>query len=200
MATLPVNNNHSNDQTTWLQMQQGQSLALEALYDKYVNVLYNYGKGFTSRSEIVEDAIQDLITEIWVKRDRLTVPCSVKGYLLKSFRQKLLRLLTHEKRWQFSGDHTSFLIADSHSATIPEESEECTVFKSRLQKAMSCLSSKQQEAITLRYTENLNHQEIAEIMSIKPQTLYNLLHTAIQKLSRSLKHKPYPVYSYFSLL
>ncbi|MEM9671724.1 MAG: RNA polymerase sigma factor [Cyclobacteriaceae bacterium] len=192
--------NHTDDQTIWRQMQQGQNQALAAIYDKYVNALYNYGRGFTAKSEVIEDAIQDLLTEIWTRRDRLATPESVKGYLLRAFRQKLLRLLTQENRWQLVSDYSYFNLVASPTITTREDSDETLLFKRKLKKVINSLSARQQEAITLRYTENLTHQEVAEVMDIKVQTLYNLLHTATQKLGKSFQQVPHPVYTFLSLL
>jgi RNA polymerase sigma-70 factor (ECF subfamily) len=191
--------NHTDDQIIWRQMQEGQSQALAAIYDKYAPALYNYGRGFTAKSEVIEDAIQDLLTEVWVRRERLSTPQSVKGYLLKAFRQKILRLLTQEKRLLLVSDYTSFAIVDSEQSD-ETNSEVELAFKSRLKKSVSSLSSRQQEAITLKYTENLTHAEIAEVMNIKVQTLYNLLHTAVQNLSKTLKGVPHPVYNFLFFL
>jgi len=189
---------HIDDQAMWHQMQQGQSQALAMIYDKYANVLYNYGKSFTTKSTIVEDAIQDLLTEVWTRRAQLTTPHSVKGYLIKSFRQKLLRLLTKEKQWQLVNDYSTFTLNNFQVPLAWEEANENQAFKQKLQQAISELSSRQQEAIILKYTENLTHQEIADIMDIKIQTLYNLLHTAIQKLSKTFQNEAHPVYTFLS--
>lgn len=179
-------------------MRQGQSLALAMLYDRYANVLYNYGKSFTTKSEVIEDAIQDLLTEVWTRRAQLTTPHSVKGYLIKSFRQKLLRLLTREKQWQLVDDYSSFTLNNSQLPAAWEEGNRGYLFKRKLQQAISELPSRQQEAVILKYTENLTHQEIADIMDIKIQTLYNLLHTAIQKLSKAFQNEAHPIYTFLS--
>ena len=181
-------------------MQQGQSQALAMLYDRYANVLYNYGKSFTAKSEVIEDAIQDLLTEVWTRRARLTTPHSVKGYLIKSFRQKLLRLLTQEKQWQLVDDYSTFTLSNLQLPLAWEEANENQAFKKKLRQAIGKLSSRQQEAVILKYTENLTHQEIADVMDIKIQTLYNLLHNAIQKLAEAFHNDAHPVYTFLSIL
>lgn len=192
---------HSEDQAIWIQMKQGNGLALVQLYDHYVDMLYSYGRRFTPKSEIIEDAIQDLLTELWHKRERLSVPDSIKAYLLKAFRQKLLRQLSQYKRLSFIDQYPHTDHADNgHYLNGQILSEIEVEFQARLKKSLATLSPKQREAIALKYTENLSHDEIAEIMEIKKQTLYNLLHTAIQKLSKALKDESHSTFVYLFLV
>lgn len=191
---------HREDQIIWMQITQGNELALVQLYDQYVDVFYSYGKKITYKSEIIEDAIQDLLAEIWYKRDKLSIPASVKGYVLKAFRQKLLRQLSRYKHISFTDAYAQMDVKDNHHYLHEQVvSEFESEFKAKLKKSLATLSPKEQEAIALKYTENLSHDEIASIMGIKKQTLYNLLHAAIQKLNKSLKEEQqftgmYPIF------
>ncbi len=188
------------DQALWLQIKQGNGLALVQLYDQYVDVLYSYGRKFTTKAEIIEDAIQDLLTELWLRRDKIRVPDSVKAYLLKAFRQKLFRQLSRYQRISFIDEYPQ-TIHDESEDYLPSQDLSDLEIERRLslKKSLATLSPKQQEAIMLRYTENLTHEEIAEIMEIKKQSLYNLLHTAVQKLSKSMREKQKAPMSYFLL-
>lgn len=187
MESIP---HHREEQAIWIQVKQGNELALVQLYDLYVDVLYSYGKKITYKSEIIEDAIQDLLAEIWHKREKLSTPSSVKAYLLKAFRQKLLRQLSQYKRLSFTDVYSQMDVKNNHHYLHEQVlSESASEFKARLKKSLATLSRKEQEAIALKYTENLSHDEIAKIMDIKKQTLYNLLHSAIQKLNKSLKEE-----------
>ncbi len=169
-------------------MTQGSELALVQLYDQYADVLYRHGRGITGKPEIIEDAIQDLIAEIWYRRKTLTTPDSVKAYLLRSFRQKLFRQLLQYKRISFVGEYEPLAVLDDHHYIHTRiQSENESERTANLREAISKLSPKEQQVVALRYTENLSHDEIAIIMGIKKQTLYNLINHALRKLSHSLK-------------
>ena len=179
---------HSDDQALWLQLRQGNQLALVQLYDRYVDTLYNYGKKITYKSEIVEDAIQDLLAEIWHRREKLSTPDSVKAYLLRALRQKLLKHLLQYRRITFVGEYLPAGISDDDSSSHSTDALEIhPELWADIHRAMASLSPKEQEAVTLKYTENLSHDEMVDIMGIKKQTLYNLLHTALRKLAKSVK-------------
>ena len=57
----------------------------------------------------------------------------------------------------------------------------------KLRKTLSLLSKRQKEIIYLKYYQYLDHGQIAELMNISRQSVYNLLHETIHKL-RSLWH------------
>ena len=57
----------------------------------------------------------------------------------------------------------------------------------KLRKVLSLLSKRQKEIIYLKYYQYLDHGQIAELMNISRQSVYNLLHEVIHKL-RSLWH------------
>jgi RNA polymerase sigma factor (sigma-70 family) len=54
-----------------------------------------------------------------------------------------------------------------------------------LRKTMAQLSKRQHELIYLKFYQHLDHAQIAGLMNLNRQSVYNLLHETIQKL-RSL--------------
>jgi len=60
----------------------------------------------------------------------------------------------------------------------------------KLRKTLSLLTERQKEIIYLKYYQHLDHGQIAELMNIGRQSVYNLLHETIHKL-RSLWHSEF---------
>jgi RNA polymerase sigma factor (sigma-70 family) len=58
-----------------------------------------------------------------------------------------------------------------------------------MRKVLASLSRRQQEVIYLRFYVDADLEEIAEIMSLNRQSVYNLLHDALKKLKK-LSGKP----------
>ncbi len=52
----------------------------------------------------------------------------------------------------------------------------------KLKKTLSLLSKRQKEIIYLKFYQHLDHGQIAELMNLNSQSVYNLLHEAIQRL------------------
>jgi RNA polymerase sigma factor (sigma-70 family) len=60
----------------------------------------------------------------------------------------------------------------------------------RLKAILALLSKREKEVIYLKYYQYLDNGQIAELMSISRQSVYNLLHEAIRKL-KELWHQEF---------
>jgi RNA polymerase sigma factor (sigma-70 family) len=58
-----------------------------------------------------------------------------------------------------------------------------------LQEAFTYLTKRQREVLFLRYYENLSHQEIANVMALTPQSVYNLIHRTLSALKEHLSSR-----------
>jgi RNA polymerase sigma factor (sigma-70 family) len=166
----------------WKQYQQGNETAFGQLFSRLYPSLFQFGCKITPHTEILEDCIQELFTELWQNRSQTDVQ-SVKAYLLKSLKYKLLRALSKkmpinagdtEILYGFELSHESLLI-------IHEENKEQT---DRVLKAFGQLSSRQKEIIYLKFYQELSYEEISEVMNINYQVSRNLLYQAIKALKK----------------
>jgi RNA polymerase sigma factor (sigma-70 family) len=57
----------------------------------------------------------------------------------------------------------------------------------KLKKILPELSRKQNEIVYLKYYQHLDHAQIAELMNLSRQSVYNLLHETLQRLRNLLK-------------
>lgn len=174
---------HMDDTALWNSFRNGDERALVTIFDRFTKLLYNYGFKIAGESEIVKDSIQELFIELWKNRAQLGETSSIKFYLFKSLRRKLIRQMSkidrnivvrsssHQKEEAFES-HEFFLIAEQTSA---EEREKVALLLSKLTK-------RQREAIFLRYYEELGYDKIADIMDLSKQAVYNLISKAIEQL------------------
>ena len=177
---------HMNDLMLWKAFKVGDEKAFITIFDRFSQPLFNYGCKIISEREIVKDAIQELFIEIWQSRTRLGDTDSIKFYLLKSLRRKLVRTktkfenrlfgtLSPEYNNEVSPSPELVLIADQKSSEKRE----------KIMLMLTKLTKRQHEAIFLRYFEELNCDEIASVMNLSKQAVYNLLHHALLELKKS---------------
>ena len=57
--------------------------------------------------------------------------------------------------------------------------------------SLNKLSKRQKEAITLKYFENMDTDQISEKMKINPQSVYNLLFGALRVMKEQMTMKAY---------
>jgi RNA polymerase sigma factor (sigma-70 family) len=170
----------------WLQrLQQGDEQALTAIMRHYYTNLYNYGARFTKDDGLIRDCIQEVFISLWQRREGVTSILSPRYYLLRAVKNKVLKSLDRNKRKADSaylnGDEYDFFIEFSIEKFIIEKqiSEEKA---EALRRTLSLLSKRQQEVIYLKYYQHLDHGQIADLMHISRQSVYNLLHESIMKL------------------
>ncbi len=174
----------NKEQEMWEAFLLGDEEAYTELYRLHVKAMYRYGMSLVAASEaFVFDCIHDVFTEIWIKRNRLIVPDNVRYYLLKALKNRILHLLSRKERSHqtFNEEFEDFLVEPS-AEEIFTQKEEANNRQEMITKLVSQLSHRQQEALRLRFAENMNYEQIAEIMLVNKQSAQNIVFRAVEKL------------------
>lgn len=170
-----------SDEIVWRLYLKGDKQALEQIYKRYYPLLLNYGCRLSHNQELVQDCIQNLFLKLMSKSRNLSDTPSVKGYLLKAFRNSLLDSLEKEEK------HREFLFIDEMPETLHKTTEEESALKediSNLSLAYQALTDKQKEVLYLFYIKGVSHKEIADILGINYQSSKNRLSQSLVQLRR----------------
>ncbi len=169
------------DGLLWEQLRAGSELALGKLIHRYFNPLLNYGHKFVRNEAFVKDCVQEVFIDIWNRRDRISQPDSVRAYLLSSVRKRVLRegFRQHIIRDNEPVDleNNGQLVDFSPEWTVIEQ-ESLAETTRRITETLAKIPKRQREAIYLRYYQNLERDEIADIMGVNPQSVSSLLQAA----------------------
>lgn len=177
---------------SWQALTEGDREALGRLFRRYYPELYKYGSKICPESGILEDCIQELFIEIWQSKNPPPT-ISVKAYLLKALKYKLLKALQKRHTVTLQADVTETAAFElSHESFIIAKQADAEKVK-RVIGALSQLTNRQKEIIYLKFYQGLDYTEVSEIMNINYQAARNLLHQAIKALKKILQH------SYFLL-
>ncbi len=171
----------NSDQIVWDSFRKGNKEAFNQIYYNHIRALYNYGAKFTGNTTLVEDCIQELFTDLWIKRNKLATTNHIKPYLYKSLKRRLLRQLGKEKKNHELTDYPDFSISYSPEDEMIRK-HNAEVNSNKLNSMLQTLTAKQKEAIFLKYYELLSHQEIAEILQVEVKSVYKLLARALDRL------------------
>ena len=186
-TSLPIG--YISEFQLWQAFRSGNKQAFDYIFEHYIRLLYSYGHKLTAKSAMTEDCIQDLFIELWEKKHLLGDTTSIKYYLFKSLRRKLIRAIEKEKHilgetpvkeaYQFNitFSYEAELIANQ----ISEEQHKC------LTDALATLSKRQKEVIYLRYYSNLSYEEVASIMGLNLNSTYKIVSKAIHTLKQQLR-------------
>jgi len=167
----------------WLKFKSGDSDSLGKLAQIHYRALYNYASKFSGDPDFIRDCLQELYLELWERRGFLSETAFVKSYLFKALRHKLIKENVRLKRFQeqknvlFDGNDSDLSI---ESYIIENESSKYQA--KRLTHIISLLSKRQQEIIYLRFYQNLENEDIANIMNLGRQSVSNLLYRTLKEM------------------
>jgi RNA polymerase sigma factor (sigma-70 family) len=181
---IPFDETHN-----WNAFREGSRDSFSLIYEKYFSGLYNYGRKFSRNSELVEDCIQDLFVKLWQNRDNIGETQSVKNYLYKSLRNTIFSRLNKVENIEIDEDFINEL--DFNLEISPEtfmiEGEHSQQMKMKLEKALDSLTSRQKEAVFLRFFEELTYEEVARLMKITIKALYKIMARALESLRETFR-------------
>ena len=177
----------TDDSILWRALKRSDKAAYEILLKKYYAIVLNYGVRFYRDKEFVKDAVQDLFSEIWNRREYLGDVVSVKSYLLQSLRKNIIRESSRLKWFReadkISEDHDFNVEFDIETYLISRDVE--TEMLKKLQLELDKLTKRQREAIFLRFNQDLSYEEISFIMGINYRSVVNLIHEAIKAIRKN---------------
>lgn len=172
----------------WDQFRSGDQKAFTELYQHFVQPLYSYSMGVTSDKELIKDCLHDLFVELWRNHATIGPTTSVKYYLMASIKRKLVRHL--ETQMKNHVHHTNYMIdfseADYSQEAILIKYEDEIRTNKQLSNCLDMLSKRQREAISLRFFQNMDTDQISDSMKINPQSVYNLIFGALRVMKDGL--------------
>ena len=190
--------NLSSETDLWNAFKAGDEQAFEEIYRLFYNPLFRYGRAIIHKDDLVEDAIQEMFLNLHRYRKTLKSVDSILPYLLASLKNTLLKDLKLRSRFDT-------LIPDREMETVIEMSiEDLLILKELsehqiliISEALKGLPPRQREAINLKFYQELNNQQIAEVMGVNYQSVVNFIQKALQNLEKllTIKYLPKNLYS-----
>jgi RNA polymerase sigma factor (sigma-70 family) len=175
----------ASGEEVWRQFRNGSEEALAILYKSHYKALFAYGRKFCADRNFVEDCIHDLFLELSHNRQRLGDTPSVRHYLLKSLRRKIIHGLKKQNA-SFLPEEYTFELIPSHEQDLIGE-ENFARNRERILQAVAQLSQRQQEALYLKFYNDLDYGQIATVMSLNYQSARNLIHRAMTTLRSMIR-------------
>lgn len=173
------------DAFLWNLFVQGDKSALEILYKRHYDLLFNYGLKYYACEYLVKDCIQDLFVKLYMAKNIKATPFVI-AYLIKSLRNILFDKVNENKTIPITDHLITFdlSIQDSTLEKLFVKNDRDLVISKKLVQSFSKLSQNQKQILYLRYVKDLSHKEIAAIMDINEQSAMNLLSRTLSKLRK----------------
>jgi len=146
---------------------RGNSESLSHLYDRHVQLLYNYGMHACHDHVLVKNALMELFEHVMNEGELCLAARTIRFCLFKRLRDLIVR-----QRLGSGKSNDLFTMSSSASGMMAMH------FK---------LSLRQREAIFLKVNCAFSYHETAAIMGVNTESVYNLVGQAIDMVRRDLK-------------
>lgn len=181
--------NHKQDTDCWQAFIEGNRNALGILFSRHYSDLFRYGNKICTDTELLEDCIQELFIELWQSKNP-PPSISVKAYLLKAIKYKLLKALHKRSNTRLQAEIPENIYFEISHETFIIDKQEHAEKTARVIKALEQLSTRQKEIIYLKFYQNLSYEEVSDIMNINYQVARNLLSQAIKTMKKIIQRLP----------
>ena len=162
----------------------GDSDAFDALFRANYAGLVGTAERMLGRRDVAEEIVQDVMLELWRRRETLVVDDSLRGYLFRATRNRALNHLRHsaiEKRAEpeLAADRSESG-SGAHAALVEEEIEVA------VRRAVAALPERCREVFELSRVHGLRYAEIATTLGISVKTVEAQMGKALRILRERL--------------
>lgn len=181
--------NQNKDALLWKDFVEGNQNAISKIYLNNVNDLFAFGCKFTVDKSLVKDCIQELFITLIQSRTKLSETDNVKSYLFTSLKRKIVRESVRKNKFEEVLERGDYRFEIGFEDLSQEEFENDNYSKKSLavRSAIEALTSRQKEALYLKFYFGLCHKEIADILHLEEQSSRSLISRAVKKVRNVIK-------------
>jgi RNA polymerase sigma factor (sigma-70 family) len=161
----------------WGRFLGGDEVAYGQILKQYSSKMFSYGCRMCADDDLVKDCIQEIFLTLWNNKSNLSPTDSITWYLLKCTKTSIIR---EQKKWLKSvelADEYVFDVEFDIETKIIADLDNLKI-ADKIKSIINQLPPRQKEILYLRFYENFTLAEIAELMDISSQSVYNLLQKA----------------------
>lgn len=158
------------DQIFIRQLKQGNKLAFTEIYKLHSRQAFSLSFKYLCNKELAEDAVQNLFTKLWLRKEELQDDKPIKNYLFTILKNDLLNILRDSKKniFIFNDCLETLQYIDSEDTdkqNIDQEQLEM------IQNAVDQLPQKRKEIFLMKTTGKFSNQEIADKLNLSINTI-----------------------------
>jgi RNA polymerase sigma-70 factor (ECF subfamily) len=151
----------------------------ERLFQLHWGPLVRYARGIVRSADGAEDIVQEAFLGLWQRREAID-PERVKAFLYRAVRNRSF----NERRWSRVRDLWRDRQAGVATFAPPGDEEEAA--DRRVMDAVATLPRRRREVFELARYHDMSYEQIADTLSISPQTVANHMSAALRDLRRAL--------------
>jgi RNA polymerase sigma-70 factor (ECF subfamily) len=172
-----------DDRELLARLRRGDESAFDALFREYYGPLVGLAESLLGERGSAEEIIQDVMLEVWRRRESIHLEESWRAYLFRSARNRSLNEIRHQRVKQRAEPYTRVDEAVDASALDDMVDEELTA---AVAEAVAALDEPVREVFTLSRSNGLKYSEIANVLGISIKTVEARMTRALKGLRERL--------------
>ena len=164
-------------------LRRGDTTAFDAIFRTWYGPLVGTAERMLRDRAVAEELVQDVMLELWRRRETLSSEGSAQAYLFQATRNRVLNHLRHLKIEQRSEPELRGGSPASPSADSALAHEELNV---AVQRAVQALPDRCREVFELSRVHGLKYAEIAKTLGISVKTVEAQMGKALRTLRERL--------------
>jgi RNA polymerase sigma-70 factor (ECF subfamily) len=164
-------------------LRRGDEGAFDAVFRAYYGALVGLAEGMLRHRAVAEEVVQDVMLELWRRRETLAVEESLRAYLFQATRNRALNHLRHRKVEHRGEPHArgESVTPAAADALLAEEEIDVAV-----RRAVAGLPDRCREVFELSRVHGLTYAEIARTLGISVKTVEAQMGKALKVLREKL--------------
>lgn len=170
----------------------GEETALDLLIKRYLKPVYGFAFHYVGDDEVAADIAQDVFLKTWKNIKRFDQKRKFKTWIFEIAKNTALDHLKKKKAVTFSklspdlGEGIQFEETLTEDLPLPDEILEEKMTRERLEAAIALLPPDYRAVLVLRYHDQLNFQEVAEVLGKPLNTIKSQYRRALVQLRHNL--------------
>ena len=181
---MPAYSTYSDSQLTEL-LTASDHAAFTEIHNRYYSLVFLEAYKKLRDQDQAKDIVQELFTNLWIKRENLPVVKNLAGYLITSVRNAIFSYFEHQHvESKYITSLSDFVNTGNiaHTDYRVREKE----WEKHIEAAIHSLPKKMREIFELSRKSHLTHKEIAEKLTLSERTVNAQMLNALARLRSKL--------------
>ena len=180
-----MSRNDASERALQERIRSGDESAFDSIFRDNYTHLVRMAESIVRERALAEEIAQDVMLELWRRRESIQVDQSYRAYLLRSTRNRSLNQVRHQ-RIVMREATISAAAAESARALSAEDEMLGTELERAVKLAIASLPERTREVFQLSRERGLKYSEIAAVLEISVKTVEKRMGQALAELRQRL--------------
>ena len=178
-----MDTNHASERDLQARIRAGEEGAFDSVFRAHYADLVRMAESIIRERALAEEIAQEVMLELWRRRESLQVEQTFRAYLIRSTRNRALNHIRHER---VVAREAASAALESRSAPSAEDEVLGVELERAVREAIGSLADNCREVFLLSREQGLKYAEIAGVLEISIKTVEKRMGQALSELRQRL--------------